>query len=335
MKKDKIFSRLSLIALCVIIFAIPLITSCKLLEEERSNNKKNNKKVDKKKDNTPQVPLGDKQLQIHMLDVGQGDSLLIITPENKSVLIDAGLARAGDKVVQALAKYNITQIDLAVASHPHADHIGGMPKVLNAIKVKRFLDSGQEHPTQTYERLLTTVKDKIGSLIIARTGKNFDLDSGIRLEVLGPSEPLLENVSGSDENANSVIIKLTYGNFKMLFTGDSEDETEERLLSRNVDLSAQVLKVAHHGSNYATTEKFLDKVKPEVGIISCGEDNDYGHPAPNTLDRLKSANVKVYRTDLEGEITITSDGNNYNVTTEHESTGDIWKGRTTASKSKK
>ena len=289
---------------------------------------------DKNKDDDSPKNLGSKQLQIHMLDIGQGDSLLIITPEKKSILIDAGLVKAAPKVIEALEENNIENVDLVVASHPHADHIGGIPKVLDAVPAKKFLDSGQEHPTATYEKMLTKVKEKIGKLTIARAGQKFELDSGVKLEVLGPSEPLLERVSGSIENANSVILMLTYGDFRMIFTGDSEDETEARLLEKGFNLKAQVLKVAHHGSQYATSDEFLKKVNPEAAIISCGEDNNYGHPAPPTLEKLKNDKVKVYRTDLQGQITVVSDGKNYQIKTEHKATGNIWEGRT-SSKSKK
>lgn len=319
---NPIARRAYLLSLVVVLLAVLSVTTACTTKRETT------KKPPKTETNTK--PLGDKRLEVHMIDVGQGDSLLIITPEHKTVLIDAGLARAGANVVEALARNKVDHLDLAVATHPHADHIGGMPKVLDAVPVKMFLDSGQDHPTATYERLLTSVKEKVGKLTIARAGQEFSLDSGIKIKVLGPQTPLLEKVSGSVENANSVILYLTYGNFHMLFTGDSEDETEIRLLDAKATLSAQVLKVAHHGSQYASTPEFLDKVHPEVAIISCGADNDYGHPAPKTLNSLQQRNVLVHRTDLEGEIVVTSDGANYQVTTEHAPTGDIWKGRTSA-----
>lgn len=271
----------------------------------------------------------DGKLRVHVLDVGQGDAILIVTPEGKAVLVDSGTSRGSEAVLQALQKYRIDRLDLVVATHPHADHIGGMVKVLDAVAVKNFLDSGQPHPTATYERMLSAIKAKIGKLIVARAGQKFELDSGIRLLVLGPSTPLLEKVSGSDENANSVILKLVYGDFQMLLTGDSEDETEERLIERGVDLKAKVLKVAHHGSNYASTAKFLQKVAPETALISCGADNDYGHPAPKTLERLKQAGVNLYRTDLNGEITVVSDGKEYEVRSEREADSlALWQGRT-------
>lgn len=320
----------SLLLLIVSSFSI----SCKLDVAKPDKTTKNTPTKNKDKDQPSKEALGDKQLKIHMLDIGQGDSLLIITPEKKVILIDAGLVKAVPKVIEALEKNGIETIDLVVASHPHADHIGGFPKVLDAIPAKKFLDSGQDHPTATYEKLLTKVQEKIGKLTVARAGQKFELDSGIKIEVLGPSEPLLERVSGSVENANSIILMLTYGDFRMLFTGDSEDETEERLLEKGFNLKAQVLKVAHHGSQYASSEEFLKKVDPEVALISCGEDNNYGHPAPPTLEKFQTDKVKVYRTDLQGEITVLSDGKNYQIKTEHKATGNIWEGRT-SSKSKK
>ncbi|MBN8724568.1 MAG: MBL fold metallo-hydrolase [Acidobacteria bacterium] len=327
-KKDRLSSRIFVILFSlVLLLTTQFFTACKIEPIDKPTKDKTDKP---KNDDTGKNTLGDKQLKVHMLDIGQGDSILIVTPEKKAILVDAGLVKAGDKVIETLEKYGISQIDLMVATHPHADHIGGMPKVLKAVPVKAFLDSGQEHPTATYEKLLTTVKEEVGKLTVARAGQNFELDSGIKIKILGPSKPLLEKVSGSVENANSVIMLLTYGDFRMIFTGDSEDETEERLLEKNFDLKAQVLKVAHHGSQYASSDEFLEKVSPEVALISCGEDNNYGHPSPPTLEKFKKAKVKVYRTDLQGEITVISDGKNYQVKTDHKATGDLWAGRTSS-----
>ncbi|MEW6735984.1 MAG: ComEC/Rec2 family competence protein [Acidobacteriota bacterium] len=269
----------------------------------------------------------DGKLQIHVLDVGQGDSTLIITPEGKNILIDAGTAEAGKRVIKMLKRFKVNRIDLAVATHPHADHIGGMRDVLDVVPVRAFLDSGQPYTTATYARMLSAIKDKIGELTIARAGQEFEFDSNVMLRVLGPSEPLLKDVRGSDENANSVVLLLIYNKFRMLFTGDSEEETEARLLELSADLRAEVLKVAHHGSKYATREEFLQRVKPKAATISCGADNDYGHPAPSTLTRLKKFGVDLHRTDLEGDITIVSDGSDYQIITEHPPNGSLWQGR--------
>jgi competence protein ComEC len=266
---------------------------------------------------TPFVTQG--RLQIYALDVGQGDSALIITPEGKSVLIDAGLPQAGDEVVAALRKRDVQSLDLAVATHPHADHIGGMRPVIENFGVKNFLDSGQIYASKEYERMLRAIKEKGIKFIEAKKGMKFDLDSGIRFEVLNPpgKDERITKVrpGGSVENANSVVMRLTYGNFAMLFTGDAEIETEDSIMKSGALLRAQVLKVGHHGSRYATGAKFLEAVAPEAAVISSGAGNRYGHPAEQTLDRLRKAGVKIYRTDLNGEIAIITDGNKFEIHT--------------------
>jgi len=273
---------------------------------------------------TPFVTQG--RLQIYALDVGQGDSSLIITPEGKSVLIDAGPPQAGDEVVAALRKRDIRSLDLAVATHPHADHIGGMRPVIENFEVKNFLDSldsDQTYASKEYERMLTAITEKRIKFIVAKKGMKFDLDSGVKLEVLNPQgkDQRIKKVrsGGSVENANSIVLLLSYGNFSMLFTGDAETETEDLMMRSADTLHAQVLKVGHHGSRYATSARFLDAVAPEAAIISSGAENRYGHPAEQTLDRLRKAGVKIYRTDLNGEIAIVTDGNKFEIHTARQS----------------
>jgi competence protein ComEC len=264
---------------------------------------------------TPFVTQG--RLQIYALDVGQGDSSLIISPEGKSVLVDAGTPQAADEVVAALRKRDIRTLDLAVATHPHADHIGGMRQVIENFGVKNFLDSGQEYASKEYQRMLKAIEDKGIKFIPAKKGMKFDLDSGVELEVLNPqgNDQWIREVrrGGSVENANSVVLRLSYGNFYMLFTGDAETETEDLMMKSGVPLRAQVLKVGHHGSRYATSARFLEAVAPEAAVISVGAGNKYGHPAQQTLDRLRNAGVKIYRTDLNGEIAIVTDGNTFEI----------------------
>jgi beta-lactamase superfamily II metal-dependent hydrolase len=168
----------------------------------------------------------------------------------------------------------------------------------------------------------------------ARPGTKYDLGGGSLLTVLAPSEPFFTKeqmkTGGNEPNANSIVVRLDYGSFSMLLTGDAEEQTEHRLLTKDLNLEARVLKVGHHGSKYATSADFLKRVKPEIAIVSCGSWNRYGHPAQSVLDRLKAANVKLYRTDLQGEITITTRGgsNDINVKTAKEPTEDVWTGRT-------
>lgn len=254
-------------------------------------------------------------LQIFALDVGQGDGLLVIAPSGKTVLIDAGPVQAGASVVAALQRHGVATLDLIVATHPHADHIGGLRRVLETFKVQAFLDSGQDYPSDVYAGLLRAARDKRVRYIAARRSMNFDLGGGVRLDVYNPQgdKQWITKVrsGGSVENANSVVLRLSYGRFAMVFTGDAEFETEALLLKSGLPLGAQILKVGHHGSRYATSGKFLDAINPQAAVISCGDDNRYSHPAQATLDRLRKANVQVHRTDLSGEIAIASDGNSY------------------------
>jgi competence protein ComEC len=264
---------------------------------------------------TPFVTQG--RLQIYTLDVGQGDSTLVITPEGKSVLIDAGPPQAGDEVVAALRKKDVQSLDLAVATHPHADHIGGMRPVIENFGVKNFLDSGQVYTSKEFERMLRAINEKRIRFIEAKNGMKFDLDSGVVLEVLNPqgNGQWITDVrrGGSVENANSIVLRLSYGNFSMLFTGDAETETEDLMMKSGAPLRAQVLKVGHHGSRHATSSRFLEEVAPEAAVISSGAENRYGHPARQTLNRLQKAGVKIYRTDLNGEIAIVTDGNKFEI----------------------
>lgn len=306
------------------------------------------------------------ELQVHVLDVGpgDGDSILIIAPGGKSVLIDAGDTGKGKVVLDALKRYNVQQLDYFVATHPHPDHIGGADEVIKAIKVLNVIDNGEgpdvpeslagtnksaaaatgkkianKKPdkssavTKFYDEYKEAVAQSGAHYEKAQAGSKYDLGQGARLTVLAPIEPLFTKeqvkTGGNLPNANSIVMRLDYGEFSMLLPGDAEEQTEHRMLTKDVNLKAKVLKVAHHGSKYATSQEFLDRVKPEVAIISCGEWNRYGHPSQVVLDRLRAANVKLYRTDLQGEISITTRGkeNDFVIKTAKEAKSDLWLGR--------
>ena len=312
----------------------------------------------------PPPPSGG-ELQVHVLDVGpgEGDSILIIAPGGKSVLIDAGDAGKGKVVLDALKRYNVQQLDYFIATHPHPDHIGGADEVIKATKVLNVIDNGispdvpeslatQVKPAAASAKKPASKKPDKSSVVTkfydeyreaitqsgahyekVQAGTKYDLGGGARLTVLAPSEPLFTRdqmkTGGNLPNANSIVMRLDYGDFSMLLPGDAEEQTEHRMLTKDLDLTVKVLKVAHHGSKYATAQDFFDRVKPAVAIISCGEWNRYGHPAQVVLDRLRAANVKLYRTDLQGEITITTRGKetDYVVKTAKETKSDLWAGR--------
>lgn len=275
-------------------------------------------------------------LTVYALDIGQGDSLLIVSPTGKTVLIDTGDQGNEQTVLNALISHaGGKKIDLFIASHPHADHIGSAAGIISASTVAKVLDSNYPYTTKTYENYLAAVQKSGAQFIQAAPDQTFDLGEGAKITVLAPIKPFFTKsdlrAGATEPNANSVVVRLDYNKFSMLFTGDAEAETEARMISNHANLRAQVLKVGHHGSRYASSDAFLLAVHPEAAIISVGAANKYGHPTPETLARLKAAGIKVYRTDLQGEIKITSDGSSYQISTQKTaSAADIFVGRVTA-----
>lgn len=243
------------------------------------------------------------------LDVGQGDAALIRVPGSVTVLIDGGPSEAGDKVVQALRDAGVQQVDWLIASHPHEDHIGGLPDVLRAVPVRKALDPGYNNGTSIQRTYLKLLKEKGVDTKLARSGNQYDLGSGARLEILAPEEPLLKGTE-SDANNNSVVARLSFGSTAFLFTGDVEEDGRARIMRSHsaADLRADVLKVAHHGSHNGTDPEFLRAVQPKFAVISCARKNDYGHPHAAALAALRDAGCQILRTDQSGTITFTSDG---------------------------
>lgn len=250
--------------------------------------------------------------RVDMLDVGQGDAILLRSPGGRAVLIDAGTGQKGEAALPLLQELGVAKLDLVVATHPHADHIGGLDDVVEKLPIKLLTDNGLPHTTDTYDKLMRLVESKGISYKAARAGQTYSLDGGVRLEVLNPAgEPITG--TRSDLNANSVVIRATHGRNCMLLTGDAEEETEERLLHRGVQ-PCDVLKAAHHGSGYASTAPFLDAVKPQVVLISAGQGNSYGHPDPAALERYAAAGARVLRTDQGGTLRAESDGTTITIT---------------------
>jgi competence protein ComEC len=280
--------------------------------------------------NAPLPPSGD-ELRVHVLDVGQGDSILIIAPGGKSVLVDAGTPGAGRVVLDAMRRYGVKQIDLMVATHAHADHIGGADEVLGAAKVSTVLDSRVPNTTKNYRDFLKAIESSGARYVGAAPGQTFDLGGNAVLTILAPIQPLFTREqlrSGANEpNANSIVARLDYGDFSMLLTGDAEAETEERLMRMGANIKARILKVGHHGSRFASSQEFLREGEFQAAIISDGAENRYGHPNQDALNRFRSLGMKLHRTDLEGEITIVSRGQGYEIKTERAPTGDTWAGR--------
>ena len=278
-------------------------------------------------------PASGEELRVHVLDVGQGDSVLVVAPGGKTALIDAGNPGNGKKILAVLEREGVRQIDLFVATHAHADHIGAADEVIKGTTVSTVLDSGIPNATRNYEDFLKAVEERGVAYIKAEPGQTFDMGGGAVFTVLAPIPPPFTREQlrsgGNEPNANSIVMRLDYGDFSMLLTGDAEAQTEARLIEQGARLEADVLKVGHHGSKYATSETLLRRGAFKAAIISAGYDNRYGHPSPEVLARIKATDARLYRTDLQGEIKITTKGreDDFQIDAEHRAEEDLWAGR--------
>lgn len=245
-----------------------------------------------------------KELIVSFIDVGQGDSILVQAPSGKNMLIDAGVPEAGDKVVSYLKSRGVNKIDILVATHPHSDHIGGLPEVISVFYIGDLYMPKVGNNTYSYEKLLNSIKRKKITVKTGKAGVKLDLGDDVDALMLAPNSTYYD-----DLNNYSVVIKIKYGNNTFLLTGDAGTVSEKEMLEAGYDLKADVLKVGHHGSAYSTSLPFLNAVNPRYAVISVGKNNDYGHPAKVTLNKLKAHHIIVYRTDQNGTIVATSDGN--------------------------
>jgi len=245
-------------------------------------------------------------VRVHFIDVGQGDAIYIQLPEHNDILIDGGDTDHGDDVVAYLKAQGMDEdIELLIATHPHEDHIGGLPEVLAAFQIDEIIDSGLVVESRSYELYKQAVEAENCSWH-ADDHQTFNF-GGVVLQILTGAE------TWSEVNNYSVVARLDCGEVEFLYTGDAEEAAEANLTG---DISADILKVGHHGSESSSSLYFLSRVKPQVGIISMGEGNLYGHPNPEPLARLMAAGAKIYRTDIDGNIMVKTDGTFYSQQTE-------------------
>lgn len=244
-------------------------------------------------------------LQIHYLDVGQGDSTYIKV-NDMDILIDAGPKSDADKLMAQLKAFNIDDFEIVIATHAHEDHIGGMTKVFDNYKVESFYMPKTNHTTKTFENMLKAVNKQGLKVTTLKGGMNIDLGAGANFNVYSPNADSYEEL-----NDYSPIMKLNYGDSSFMFTGDAEVLAEKEVLQKYPkELKADVLKLGHHGSTTSSSEEFIKAINPKYGVISCGVDNSYGHPHKEILSLMNKYNIKIYRTDKQGQITVTSDGKN-------------------------
>lgn len=248
-------------------------------------------------------------LEVDFLDVGQGDSILIKTPYEQNILIDGG---PDNSVINQLGKnlpfYDKT-IDLMILTHPDADHVYGLPEVLNRYKVKKVLYTGLVHTSSGFLEWLKLIKDKNIPMDIAIMGQKINLGPDLDLEILWPNRSY-QGQRSEDNNITSIVARLIYGKTSFLLTGDAPIEAEEAMVNEIGQSHLQandVLKVAHHGSKYSTSKEFLMSVNPKYAIISVGKDNKFGHPNLRVLDSLKDLKIETLRTDQGGTVRCLSD----------------------------
>ncbi len=249
----------------------------------------------------------DHDLSVYFIDVGQADCILV-KDNDEYALIDAGNNEDGMKLVNYFKSLNITDFKYVFGTHAHEDHIGGMDNIIDNFNIENFYMPNAITTTKTFEDVLDGLDRKKIKFQTPNVNDDFKLNNAtFKVLHIGDNK--------KDLNDTSVVLRLEYGNTSYLLMGDATSNVEKDLLNNNINLKSDVLKVGHHGSNYSSTIDFLNRVKPEYAIIEVGKNNSYNHPRQETLDKLKDINAEVYRTDLDGTIVATSDGNSIKIET--------------------
>lgn len=270
----------------IIMSLILLFTGCTGLKVEQSNNIERN-------------------LIISVFDVGQGDAILIQTPNNKNILIDAGPNSARDSLIGKLNRNRVKDIEVLISTHPHEDHIGNMDDVIKNYNIKDIYMPKVTTNTKTFINMMEEIKKKNIKIKTAKAGIKFNVD-GLDFEFLAPNENFYEEL-----NNYSIVVRVKYGEKAFLFMGDAEKLSEGEILKRGYDVKADVIKLGHHGSSSSSSTQFIKKVNPKYAVISVGKDNSYGHPHRETISLLNKLGIKYYRTDVVGDVVFESDGHSF------------------------
>lgn len=246
----------------------------------------------------------DNRLAVHFIDVGQGDATLIISPQGETMLIDAGNNTHDRGLVSYLKACEVKKIDVLIGTHPDSDHIGGMDTIIYHFPIKKCYMPMKYHETKSFNDVLFAAKKKGLKIQPAYGGETFSFADGILTGFLSP----VKDKYYQDNNAYSAVVKLQYGNTAFLFMGDADKNNERDMMTAGYDVSANVLKLGHHGSSSSTSERFLEEVSPRMVISSSGYKNAYGHPHKEVLQLLKQHHIPLYRTDEQGDIVVHSNG---------------------------
>lgn len=279
-------------------------TSLSMNEENAQNTGQIIEQSIKRNKTTSEIAVPNSSLEVHFIDVGQGDCTFISLPNGQTMLIDAGDKEYGDNIVSYIKNTGVKKIDYLIVSHPHADHIGGMAYVIDNMDIGSVYMPDIISTTVTFENLLTSIENKNLFINIAEKGTEVFKDENIKIVFIAPVE------KSDDLNNMSAVLKITFMNTSFLFMGDAEKESEQAILKSKQDIQADVIKIGHHGSKTSSAKTFLKAVKPKYAVISCGENNKYGHPADTILNLLNELGINIYRTDETGTIVAVSDGEN-------------------------
>jgi competence protein ComEC len=243
----------------------------------------------------------EKELRVVFFDVGQGDSIMI-SQGNDQVLIDGG--RDGKVLLEKIGKYVPfwdRNIETVIETHPDSDHIAGLIDLLGTYKVQTLFKTNMQSSSQTFQALEKKIAEEKINTIEAKSGESIIFPDGAEAKIIFPFDSVFGD-NDKDTNSTSVVVRLSFGNNNFLFTGDLPIQQEQEIIAKNIDIKADVLKVGHHGSKYSSSDEFLQAVAPKDGIVSVGKNNSYGHPAPETLQRLRNHNINIIRTDEVGDI---------------------------------
>lgn len=247
-------------------------------------------------------------LKVHYLDVGQGDSIFIELPNNETMLIDAAESYQSENIINYLKNLNYKKIDYVIGTHPHTDHIGGLKDIINTFEIGKIYMPKVVSTTKTYESLLMAIKDKNLKINTAKAGTSIIDTDALKINILAPN-----NSTYTELNNYSVVTKITYGTTKFLFMGDAEKLSENEIKE---NVTADVIKIGHHGSNTSSSIDFIKKVNAKYGIISVGLNNKYNLPKEETITNWENSGTKIYLTSTNGTIRASSDGTNIKIESE-------------------
>jgi competence protein ComEC len=291
-------SKYSLLLTAVLLLLIVLLTSCKVQSPELEMPSQ-----------VPGPAAGSaKTTKVHFIDVGQGDCTFIELNDGRNILIDGGNRADANVIIGYLKSLNIDYIDYIVATHPHEDHIGSLPTVINRFDIGSIYMPKVTANTKIFEELLIAIKEKNYRIETAVAGVKIIDTEDTKLTIIAPNSSEYQEL-----NNYSAVAKLTYINTSFLFTGDAEDISEMEIIKENFDIRADLIKIGHHGGRTSTTRDFLEAAAPKYAVISVGADNDYGHPHKETIEKLEAMKLQIFRTDMQGSIIASSDGSSISI----------------------